>query len=273
MSDSLRPHEPQHARPPCPSPTPGVYSNSCPSSRWCHPAISSSVVPLSSRLQSFPASGCFPMGQFFASGRQRIGAEWQKSSMEAGDLPPNNKRLVAWGLRPTQWAQRLSHALHTWTDNALWTSLTMQDKKAPLPNLEEEQMMEAWHLLKNEEKGGLLLLPPFLSMIKLWPTKFSGRGKSYPPACKPHRPLIRINHVLSTTLLSLNSSLYCHRKDSGPVVLWSPPETTSELTLLPLQRARWLSNACILTSLQISNQPLGNGMTTGHELELTFQGR
>ena len=61
MSNSLRPHGLQHARPPCPSPTPGVYSNSCPSSRWCHPTISSSVIPFSSRLQSFPASGSFQM--------------------------------------------------------------------------------------------------------------------------------------------------------------------------------------------------------------------
>ena len=68
VSDSLRPHGPQHARPPCPSPTPGVYSNSYPLSRWCHPTISSSVVPFSSLLQSFPASGSFPMCQFFASG-------------------------------------------------------------------------------------------------------------------------------------------------------------------------------------------------------------
>ena len=67
MSDSLQPHGLQHARPPCPSPTPGVYSNSCPSSRWCHPTISSSVIPFSSRLQSFPASGSFPVSQFFAS--------------------------------------------------------------------------------------------------------------------------------------------------------------------------------------------------------------
>ena len=59
VSNSLRPHESQHARPPCPSPTPGVYSNSCPSSRWCHPAISSSVIPFSSCLQSLPASGSF----------------------------------------------------------------------------------------------------------------------------------------------------------------------------------------------------------------------
>ena len=73
MSDSLRPHESQHARPPCPSPTPRVHSNSCPSSRWCHPAISSSVVPFSSCPQSLPASGSFPMSQFFASGGQSIG--------------------------------------------------------------------------------------------------------------------------------------------------------------------------------------------------------
>ena len=68
VSDSLRPHELQHARPPCPSPTPRVYSNSCPSSRWCHPAISSSLIPFSSCPQSLPASGSFPMSQLFAWG-------------------------------------------------------------------------------------------------------------------------------------------------------------------------------------------------------------
>ena len=73
VSDSLRPHELQHSRLPCPSPTPGVYSNSCASSRWCHPTISSSVIPFSSRLQSFPASGSFLMSQFFTSGGQSIG--------------------------------------------------------------------------------------------------------------------------------------------------------------------------------------------------------
>ena len=68
MSNSLRPHESQHARPPCPSLTPEVYPNSCPSSRWCHPAISSSVVPFSSCPQSLPASGSFPMSQLFSWG-------------------------------------------------------------------------------------------------------------------------------------------------------------------------------------------------------------
>ena len=72
MSDSLRPHGLQHARPPCPSPTPGAYSNSCPSSQWCHPTISSSLVPFSSHLQSCPASGSFQMSQFFTSGGQSI---------------------------------------------------------------------------------------------------------------------------------------------------------------------------------------------------------
>ena len=73
MSDCLRPHGLQHARPPCPSPTPRVYSNSCPLSRWCHPTISSSVVPFFSRLQPFPALGSFPVNQFFTSGGQSIG--------------------------------------------------------------------------------------------------------------------------------------------------------------------------------------------------------
>ena len=73
VSNSLQPHRLQHIRPPCPSPTPGVYSSSCPSSRWCHQIVSSSVVPLSSRPQSFPASGSFLMSQLFASGGQNIG--------------------------------------------------------------------------------------------------------------------------------------------------------------------------------------------------------
>ena len=73
VSNSLWPHGLQHARPSCPSPTPGVYPNSCPLNRWCHPAISSSVIPFSSHLQSFPASGSFQMSQLFTSGGQSIG--------------------------------------------------------------------------------------------------------------------------------------------------------------------------------------------------------
>ena len=81
VSDSLQPHALQHARLPCPSPTPGACSNSCPLSRWCHATISSSVIPFSSCLQSFPAPGSYPMSQFFASGGQSIGASASVLSM------------------------------------------------------------------------------------------------------------------------------------------------------------------------------------------------
>ena len=84
MFSSWRPHGLQHARLPCPSATPRAYSNSCPLSCWCHPTISSSVVPFSSCLQSFPASRSFPMSQFFASGGQSIGV-----SASASVLPRN----------------------------------------------------------------------------------------------------------------------------------------------------------------------------------------
>ena len=86
ISDSLRPHGLQHTRPPCPSPTPRVYSNSCALSQWCHPTISSSVIPFSSCLQSFSASGSFQMSQFFASGGQSIGV-----SASASVLPVNTQ--------------------------------------------------------------------------------------------------------------------------------------------------------------------------------------
>ena len=82
VSDSLRPHESQHARPPCPSPTPGVYSDSCPSSQWCHPAISSSVVPFSFCSQSLPASGSFPMSQLFAWGGEVLEFQPQHQSFQ-----------------------------------------------------------------------------------------------------------------------------------------------------------------------------------------------
>ena len=91
ISDSLWPHEPQHARPPCPSQTPGVYSNSCPSSRWCHPAISSSVVPFSSCRQSLPASRFFSMCQLFTWGSQSTGVSASASviPMNTQDLSPS----------------------------------------------------------------------------------------------------------------------------------------------------------------------------------------
>ena len=93
VSDSLRPHELQHARPLCLSPIPRVYSNSCPLRRWCHPTISSSVVPFSSCLQSFPASGSFQMSQLFTSGGQSIGV-----SASTSVLPKNTQdwSLLGW---------------------------------------------------------------------------------------------------------------------------------------------------------------------------------
>ena len=98
MSNSLRPHELQYARPPCPSPTPGVYPNSCPLSRWCHPTISSSVIPFSSCPQSLPASGSFPISQLFAWGGQSIGA-----SASASVLPMNTQN---WS--PSEWTGWIS---------------------------------------------------------------------------------------------------------------------------------------------------------------------
>ena len=101
VSNSSRPHESQHARLPCPSPIPGVYSNSCPSNQWCHPAISSSVIPFSSCPQSLPASGSFPMSQLFVWGSQSIGV-----SASTSVLPMNTQdwSLLGW----TGWISLLS---------------------------------------------------------------------------------------------------------------------------------------------------------------------
>ena len=93
MSDSLQPHRLQHARFPCPSPTPEAWSNSCPSSRWCHPTISSSVIPFSCCLQSFPASGSFPRSLFSTSGGQSTGV-----SASASVLPVNIQDWFPLGL-------------------------------------------------------------------------------------------------------------------------------------------------------------------------------
>ena len=109
VSDSLQPHGLQHIRPPCLSPTPRVYSNSCPLSRWCHPAISSSVTLFCSHLQSLPASGSFPMSQFFASGGQSIGV-----SASASVLPMNIQDWFPLG----------------WTG---WISLQSKDSQKPSP--------------------------------------------------------------------------------------------------------------------------------------------
>ena len=109
VSDSLWSHESQHTRPPCPSRIPGVYSNSCPSSRWCHPAISSSVIPFSSCPQSLPVSGSFPVSQVFTPGGQSIGV-----SASASVLPMNTQDWSPLG----------------WTG---WISLQLRDSQESSP--------------------------------------------------------------------------------------------------------------------------------------------
>ena len=128
VSYTLQPHRPQHARPSCPSPTPGVHPNSCPLSWWCHPTISSSVVPCSSRLQSFPASGSFQMSQFFTSGGQSIGI-----SASASVLPVN---IQDWSpLGWTGWISLLSKGLSrvfSSTTQRLYTHPQKQRQCSPL---------------------------------------------------------------------------------------------------------------------------------------------
>ena len=96
VSDSLRHHELQHARPSCPSPTPRVYSDSCPSSWWCHPTISSSVIPFSSFPQSLPASGSFPMSQLFAWGGQSTGVSALASVLPTNSQDWSPSRWTGW---------------------------------------------------------------------------------------------------------------------------------------------------------------------------------
>ena len=121
VSDSLWPHEMQHARPPCPSPTSGVPTNPCPLSRWCHPAISSSVVPFSSCLQSFPASGSFPMSQLFASGGQSIGLKtcWNDNPIQYSCL--ENPRDGEVCRVPSMGSHRVRH---DWWDLAAAATIT-----------------------------------------------------------------------------------------------------------------------------------------------------
>ena len=114
VSNSLGPHELQHARPPCPSPTPGVHTDSGPSSQWCHPAISSSVVPFSSRPQSLPASEFFPMSQLFAWGGQSTGI-----SALASFLP---KKSQGWS--PSEWTGWIS--LQSKGLSRLFSNLTLK---------------------------------------------------------------------------------------------------------------------------------------------------
>ena len=135
MSDSLWPHELQHTRPSCPSPTPGVYLNSCPLSRWRHPAISSSVIPFSSCLQSFPALGSFQMSQFFASGGQSIGV-----SASASLLPMNIQ-----GWFPLRWT-----SLQSKGHSRVFSNTTVQKHQffGAQPSSQSNSYIHTWLLEK-----------------------------------------------------------------------------------------------------------------------------
>ena len=117
VADSLQPHRLRHARLPCPSPTPRVYSNSCPLSRWCHPTISSSVIPFSSCLQSFPGSGSFQMSQLFTSGGQSIGV-----SASASVLPMNIQDWFPLGLTGLISLQSKGHS-RVFSNTTVWKHL------------------------------------------------------------------------------------------------------------------------------------------------------
>ena len=141
MSNSLRPHELQHPKPPCPSPTPRVYSNSCPSSRWCHPAISSSVVPFSSCPQSFPASGSFAMCQLFTWGGQSIGV-----SASASVLPMNTQDSSPLGW--TGWISLQSKEL-----SRVFSNTTVQKHQFVSAQLSSQSnsYIHTWHSNHNQK--------------------------------------------------------------------------------------------------------------------------
>ena len=138
VSDFLRPHESQHFRPPCPSPTPGVYPNSCPLSRWCHPSISSSVVPFSSCPQSLPTSGSFPMSQLFTWGGQSTGV-----SALASFLPKNSQ-----GWSPSEWTGWIS--LQSKGLSRVFSNTTVQKHQffSAQPFLQSSSHIHTWPLEK-----------------------------------------------------------------------------------------------------------------------------
>ena len=140
MSDSLRPHELQHARPPCPSPTPRLHPNPCPSSQWCHPTISSTVVPFSSCPQSFPASGSFQRSQLFASGSQNTGV-----SASTSVLPMNTQDWSP--LQRTGWVCLQSKGL-----SRVFSNTTVQKHQffGTQPSSQSNSHIHTWPLEKLE---------------------------------------------------------------------------------------------------------------------------
>ena len=151
VSDSLRPHESEHARPPCPSPTPRVHSNSRPSSWWCYPVISSSVVPFSSCPQSLPASGSFPMSQLFTWGGQSTGV-----SALASVLPKNTQD---WSLEWTSWISLQSKGL-----SRVFSNTTVQKHQFCLC---ASTILSWWLWLCRSLKSGRLIPPVPFFFLKI----------------------------------------------------------------------------------------------------------
>ena len=170
MSNSSRPHESQHARPPCPSPTPRAYSNSCSLSQWCHPTISSSVIPFSSCPQSFPASGSFPMSQLLAWGGQSIGI-----SVLTSVLPMNTQD---WS--PLEWtgwisleSKGLSRVFSNTTVHGTWISyesaqdfqgvwVCVKETHTETERTGESQVEAVWPFLSSLESYSLFLCTVFI---------------------------------------------------------------------------------------------------------------
>ena len=138
VSDSLWPHEPQHARPPCPSPTARVYPNPCSLSWWCHPTISSSVVPFSSCPQSFPAAGSFQMSQLFTSGGQSIGVSALASFLA--------KKSQGWS--PSEWSGWIS--LQSKGLSRVFSNTTVQEHQffGTQPSSQSNSHIHTWLLEK-----------------------------------------------------------------------------------------------------------------------------
>ena len=150
VSNSLRPQGLQHARPPCPLPALGTYSNSCPSRQWCHPTISSSVVPFSSCLQSFPTSGSFPQSQFFTSGGQSIGVSVSPSVLT---MNIQDWFLLGW----TGWISLQS--------KGLWRVLQRHSSKASILQCSSFFMVQLSHLYMTSGKTISLTRQTFVGKV------------------------------------------------------------------------------------------------------------